>query len=129
MPAMSTVKLVGARIRQAREAMPRENGKPVSQTDFGHKVGVHTVTVSCWERGKYPPTIDRLMKIADVTARPIEFFTAPPVQGEQAEESDEEAASVLVMSIDDLLRRRIKAVQRGEIEDAVRAVFREAMKA
>jgi DNA-binding XRE family transcriptional regulator len=63
------------RIAQARLAMPKENGRPVSQAKFAEKLGIHWVTVSNLERGKTKPSGETLAAICRVTGKPVEWFT------------------------------------------------------
>lgn len=104
--------LLGRRIREAREAMPHENGRHVSQETLAGKLNVHWVTVSSWERGKNPPNLENLMNVAEVTGRPLSFFT----EAEQGDDdSDEEAASVT-----EVLMQALRAAVRQELRAAAR---------
>jgi transcriptional regulator with XRE-family HTH domain len=106
--------LLGARIKQARTGMPHENGRHVSQETLASKLGVHWVTVSSWERGKYPPTLDNLLRIAQITGKNLEFFTADDDE-QSGDDSDEEAASVLAP-----LMAALRVLVRNEVDAAAR---------
>jgi len=47
----------------------------LDQTDFGKTVGVHRVTVSSWELGKYKPEDRKARLISLVYGLPVELFT------------------------------------------------------
>jgi repressor LexA len=47
----------GVNLRRIRQA------RGLAQLDVATMLGVSQVTVSCWERGKHPPTIDILFLI------------------------------------------------------------------
>jgi transcriptional regulator with XRE-family HTH domain len=65
---------VGARIVHAREAkMP----KPWSQFDLALAMGVSPSTIYRWEKGKLP-SMNELMRLADVLDVPLDHFTEPP---------------------------------------------------
>lgn len=63
----------GARLRQAREEM-REGGRAVSQLRFAELVGVSRQSPGRWERGFVAPQGRNLVRIAEVTGKPLEFF-------------------------------------------------------
>ncbi len=60
--------LLAERLRQARE-MERMN---VSQ--FGRLVGIESRTISAYEHKKSRPSVEQLVRIAQVTHKPLRFF-------------------------------------------------------
>lgn len=70
--------MIGARIRQAREAVGLHNA-----SEFGRRVGVTPTTVYRWERGAVVPDIFNLADIARVTRTTMEWL----VTGEERPEN------------------------------------------
>lgn len=110
-PNKSLDRVLAARIRRARREMPHENGRGVSQATFSHKIGVHWVTVSNWERGKGVPSLDNLMAISVVTDKPLSFFT----DGDDDEEDEAAlrrlAALLIERQVDDIALALLGRVQ------------------
>ncbi len=52
----------------------RESGRKVSQHRFAELVGVSLRSPGRWENGESEPRMTQLVKIAEVTGRPIGFF-------------------------------------------------------
>ena len=46
----------------------------LSQRAFAAEIGVHSVTVADWERGKAEPTLAHLRAVATRTRHPLEWF-------------------------------------------------------
>jgi transcriptional regulator with XRE-family HTH domain len=61
--------MIGARIRQAREAIGLGNA-----SEFGRRVGVTPTTVYRWERGAVVPDVFNLCDIATVTRTTMEWI-------------------------------------------------------
>lgn len=68
------VQVDGVRIAQARQALPRDTKRPISQAKFAEMVGLHWVTVSNLERGKARASLNTLTKISNITGLPLEHF-------------------------------------------------------
>ena len=122
----ASANLLGTRIRQARRAMPQENARRVSQEAFASKLGVHWVTVSSWERGKYPPSLENLVAIAQLTGKPLEFFVSEDGSGEAGDEDEEEAA--LHAAVDALVGTLVARVRALSTRDASDELTRERVR-
>lgn len=59
------------RIRELREA------KEMSQSELGRLIGVSTVTICLWERGRNNPKTSRLPALANALGVPISELFAP----------------------------------------------------
>lgn len=59
---------LGARIKTARKT------RKMTQKDLASKVEVHWNTVARWERNEIECRIDQIVKIAEVTEHPVEWF-------------------------------------------------------
>jgi transcriptional regulator with XRE-family HTH domain len=106
------------RIAQARLAMPKENGRPVSQAKFAEKLGIHWVTVSNLERGKTKPSGETLAAICRVTGKPVEWFTgaAQEVQAPGADPFARALTEMLVLALE-----RADAPTRSRVRAAIGA--------
>lgn len=99
----AAVALVGVRIRDARKAMRRRDGRAWLQKDLAHAVHVEPTTISRWERGATSPDIYMLERIAEATKKPLSFFVSgadaipEPAAGESqvAQDRQEERAALL----------------------------------
>lgn len=74
---------IGARIKQAREARTRDDGRPWTQGDLARALPgtVDAASVSRWETGKVRPSDDTLELIAEALGRDVSYFLAPEVAG------------------------------------------------
>jgi transcriptional regulator with XRE-family HTH domain len=68
---VNRVELVAENIKQLRKA------KGWSQTQLADKISSHLSHVSRIETGKYPPSLDDMIKIADILEVPLEQLVAP----------------------------------------------------
>lgn len=68
---MTPLDSLGSKIRQAR----REAGFKNSET-LAVQLGVGARTMQRWEQGAGQPSIERLIQIAEATAKPLAFFFA-----------------------------------------------------
>lgn len=59
---------IGAQIKAAR----KQAG--LSQEELAEKIGCKQKQISDWERGSFAPKFSTIVKIADVTNKPLEFF-------------------------------------------------------
>jgi transcriptional regulator with XRE-family HTH domain len=87
---------IGLRIRQAR----KQAG--LSHDRLGDLVGTSRQHLIKLEKGKHAPREDMLQRIADATGKTLAFFT----QDEEEDEVDDGEAEVV--SLDDLIRRRVE---------------------
>lgn len=62
--------MLGQRIQASRKAAN------LTQQQLAHRLGLHTMTISYYERGEWPVPDDRLEQIADVLEDPS-LLTAP----------------------------------------------------
>jgi transcriptional regulator with XRE-family HTH domain len=93
---------IGLRIRQAR----KQAG--LSHDRLGALVGTSRQHLIKLEKGKHAPREDMLERIASATGKSLEFFT-------QDEDDDDDEAEVV--SIDDLIRRRVDFHVRAALAD------------
>lgn len=73
--------------------MADADGRRISQQAFAHRLGVHVITVSSWERGRARPSVQNLVAIATETGKPISFFMG---DGEDDEEDDRALRAIAV---------------------------------
>jgi transcriptional regulator with XRE-family HTH domain len=57
------------RIKSARESAR------LSQQELGNHIGVSDKSISAYEKGRSIPPVEKLQKIADLTAHPLTYFT------------------------------------------------------
>lgn len=77
----------GDRLRDARERVRFRTGKRMRQEDLGALVGQSKSTVSAWENGATPPSVDvvaRLAEILGVLPGWLAFGDGPRYPGESA---------------------------------------------
>jgi transcriptional regulator with XRE-family HTH domain len=70
--------LIAARIRRARRESG-ENGKVVSHDKFGQIVGTSRQHLIKLEKAKHRPRAEMLLKIAEASGRPVDWFLDPEV--------------------------------------------------
>lgn len=70
---MNTVKTESTTIGQllGKNIADRRNVLGLTQSEFAERLGADTVTVSRFERGSHLPSLQRLVKIADILGMPL----------------------------------------------------------
>lgn len=77
--AIHIAKLIGDRIQQARIA------KNMNQSTLAQKAGIHRVTMSRIEQGKYDTGVIKIARIAKVLCVSIDYLVEPVEPKEQHE--------------------------------------------
>lgn len=71
----SLAAIVGANVRTARTA------KDLTQHELAVALGSgDAMTVSRWERGTHIPSVERLVRLAEVLDRDVAWFYSPPIE-------------------------------------------------
>ena len=117
--------MLGDKIKQLRMS------QGLSQTDFAKRLYVTPAAVNQWEKGKNKPDIDRLLKIAEVFAVPLDYFSEDGKQYSEtelikqhvlielgADKPRTDEARILAKGVD-----RMPKDQREQALKIVRAVF------
>lgn len=99
-------------------AAARRDAK-LTQRALGELAGVLGQEISRYERGETVPPVDRVMRIARATRRPLAFFYG---EGAPAVEEEEEPGRALVGAVRDELREF-----RLSLTDDLRAALREEL--
>jgi transcriptional regulator with XRE-family HTH domain len=98
------VSYLGERIRTARKSVG------LSQEDLGQILGVSDKTISAYEVGRAVPPLPKLLKLAEVTRRPVSYFSTETPSVKIEVEERLRLIENLLTEIKELLEEKTKYV-------------------